>query len=343
MPVVLPNGGFTLLTNAPLGRTAVLLFALWVMGCSRDYTALEGQPADAACPTGGERCDCFPNSTCDVGLTCASEICVRVGTGGSVGSAGAGGTGGTVGAGAAVGTGGANSAGGSTGTGGTGTGIGGAAGTGGLKGTGGMAGSGVSTGAGGSISVTCPSTFTATTGGFVLAPTAGGSCWHGYAYNFADSNGTTITPAVGMTYATCGTICSLTAAGTVTISTAANNYLAYAGIGFEITQPIGASVGATTPTLTPTGTSLTISFTGSVGTPGLLRAEISDGTTRWCHNLTSSPTTLAYSSFNTKCYDTPADGIVYGKQPISEFQFLVVGGASEAAYNVSLTGVVENP
>jgi hypothetical protein len=95
--------------------------------------------------------------------------------------------------------------------------------------------------------------------------------------------------------------------------------------------------------LTPAGSGLTVSYAGTVGTGVVLRAEISDGTTRWCHNLTSSPTTIPYSSFNTACWDTPPDGTAYSKQPISEFQFIVVGASLSAAYNVSLTSVVESP
>jgi hypothetical protein len=147
-----------------------------------------------------------------------------------------------------------------------------------------------------------------------------------------------------MTYATCGTDCPLTAAGTVTASTLANSYVAYAGIGFKINQPISAQGPDTgISTLTPTGSGLTISFTGSVGSGVVLRAEISDGTTRWCHNVTSSPTTIPYSSFNTLCWDTPADGVAYSKQPINEFQFIVVGGSLSASYGVALTSLVENP
>ena len=147
-----------------------------------------------------------------------------------------------------------------------------------------------------------------------------------------------------MTYATCGTVCPLTAAGTVTGSTLANSYLAYAGIGFKINQPASASGPDTSVlSLTPAGSGLTVSFTGTVGAGVILRAEISDGTTRWCHNLSSSPTTIPYSSFNTACWDTPADGTAYSKQPINEFQFIVVPGSTSATYNVSLTSVVENP
>jgi hypothetical protein len=271
------------------------------------------------------------------------------GAGGSEGGAnGAGGAGGISSTGGATGTGGAAGTGNATGTGGAAgagnaTGAGGATGTGGTTGTGGLAGSGGSAGTGGGSGVVCPSVFTATTAGWVVAPAAGGGCWHGYAYNFADSSGTTITPGTSMTYATCAVSCPLSATGTVTASTLANNYLAYAGIGFKLNQPIGASGPDTSVSaVTPTGTGLTISFTGTVGAGVVLRAEISDGTTRWCHNLSASPTTIPYSSFNTACWDSPPDGIAYSKQPINEFQFIVVGASTSTAYNVSLTSVVEN-
>jgi hypothetical protein len=147
-----------------------------------------------------------------------------------------------------------------------------------------------------------------------------------------------------MTYATCGAVCPLTAMGTVTSSTLANNYVVYAGIGFKINQAMNAmgpdgSVGL----VTPTGSGLTFSFIETTGAGVVLRAEISDGTTRWCHNLGSSPSTITYSSFNTACWDSPPDGTAYSKQPINEIQFIVVPVGSSAAYNVSLTSVVENP
>jgi hypothetical protein len=50
------------------------------------------------CPTGSETCACYPNDTCNAGLTCASQLCVRLGTGGTTGrdaGSGNGGAGGT--------------------------------------------------------------------------------------------------------------------------------------------------------------------------------------------------------------------------------------------------------
>jgi sulfatase modifying factor 1 len=62
-----------------------------------------------ACPTGSETCACYPNDTCNAGLTCASHLCVRLGgTGGNLGSGdgggGVSGGAGTTGAGGNTGT-----------------------------------------------------------------------------------------------------------------------------------------------------------------------------------------------------------------------------------------------
>ncbi len=44
-----------------------------------------GGTGGAGCRIGSEACACYANDTCDVGLICASHLCVNVGTGGSVG------------------------------------------------------------------------------------------------------------------------------------------------------------------------------------------------------------------------------------------------------------------
>jgi hypothetical protein len=265
------------------------------------------------------------------------------GNGGSS-STGTGGThtGGTTG----TGTGGTHT-GGVTGTGGivtTGTGgthTGGTTGTGGISSTGGITGTGgiVTTGTGGTT-VSCPTTFMPTTGGYVLAPAHGGTCWHGYAYNFSDALGTTITPPTLNTYATCTTSCPLTAMGTVAAANAANSFATYAGIGFNINQD--SSGGTAMPTLIPKGTGLTIAWTGTA--PAMaLRVQITDGTTRWCYSIAgASPVTIPYASFNTMCYDSPPDGTAYAMQPINAVQLQVAGQSTAGTYNIALTGVTEN-
>jgi hypothetical protein len=47
---------------------ALLLFAI---ACSN------GSSGNSDCPAGAERCACYANATCDAGLTCLSDRCVR--------------------------------------------------------------------------------------------------------------------------------------------------------------------------------------------------------------------------------------------------------------------------
>ena len=71
-------------------RTAV------IAGCSAAVLVLVGcagrtsQPvtnntggASSNCPAGSERCACYGNSTCDFGLSCYSDLCVKVASGGA--------------------------------------------------------------------------------------------------------------------------------------------------------------------------------------------------------------------------------------------------------------------
>ena len=54
------------------------------------------------CPAGAETCACYGNGTCNGGLLCLSNLCVRPLTGGAAGAGGTSGTGGTVNTGGAV-------------------------------------------------------------------------------------------------------------------------------------------------------------------------------------------------------------------------------------------------
>jgi hypothetical protein len=119
-----------------------------------------GSGAPPTCAAGKEGCPCFANSTCFDGLTCASNLCVSLGTGGAAGMAGSPATGGTGGMGGAAGQVGQAGAGGSPATGGVagtpgsggahgGAGGGGSGGAGAVAGTSGMAGAGGGAGAAG--------------------------------------------------------------------------------------------------------------------------------------------------------------------------------------------------
>ena len=70
----------------------------------------------------------------------------------------------------------------------------------------------------------------------------------------------------------------------------------------------GFSIGQTRaerPTLvTPKGTGLTFNFTNSTTGAGIaLRAQVTNGTTTWCKDVTTSPATIMYSDFHVTCYN----------------------------------------
>ncbi len=114
-----------------------LLVSLLVPACGSN----ESLPFNEGCTPGTERCDCYPNDTCDSGLDCRSGLCVGEDAGGS--GSGGGGNSGLAGS---SGSGGSSGSSGSSGSGGTGTagnaGAGGNGGTGGHGGTGGIGGTG---------------------------------------------------------------------------------------------------------------------------------------------------------------------------------------------------------
>jgi hypothetical protein len=240
-------------------------------------------------------------------------------TGGSTGN-----TGGSTGAGGVRATGGSNgNTGGNTG--------GSSANTGGSTGN-----TGGSTGAGGSMATTCGSSFAVASNGFVTMPNAAGGCWSGYAYAGGDA-GSTIMPDMTKQFSMCGTPCMLTMTGTVGPAVAPS-YLGTAWIGFNIGQPAGTT---TTPAVTPTGTGLTVEFMNSSSTMLMFRVQITDGTTRWCYQVTgASPVTIPYGMFNTACWD--GTGTNYAKQPITAIQLTLAGAATAQMANLTLVSVKEN-
>ena len=189
-----------------LVRFSALFVATIAAGCG-----------DGAPSLGGERQACYPNGSCNPGLTCVtnSKVCVDLGgTGGTGGRGGGGGaqagsSGGSVAGSGGSGGGGGSGAGGTTGTGGSSAGTGGTTGTGGSAGTGGTTGTGGgSAGAGGT---------TGTGGG--AAGTGGGAAGRGgagggTAGSAGGSAGTTGTAGTGGSAGMAGTGGSAGMAGT---------------------------------------------------------------------------------------------------------------------------------
>jgi hypothetical protein len=181
---------------------------------------------------------------------------------------------------------------------------------------------------GGSGPVTCDSVFSVSSDGYVRAPGASG-CWHGYAFPGSDS-GSVIAPT---TFGMCGAGCMLRVSGTLGSATAANDYSGLVFVGFNLNQAAGTT---TTGSVTPTGTSLQVTYT-KVSGPSIVRIQIQNGSTRWCAQLAGSPVNIPYASFNTACWD--GTGSAYAKQPIQNIALIAPGGTAAVPIDMTLVSV----
>jgi len=269
------------------------------------------------------------------------------GTGNTTGQAGTMGTGNTTGRGGTTGTGNVTGRGGTTGTGNTAgqagvSGTGNTAGQAGVSGTGNTAGqAGVSgtgnttgqagvSGAAGSTGA-CPPTFSVSTNGFVQMP-AKGACWSGYPYTYQDAFGTMVMPVPMAAWTTS----TLKMTGTLA-AVSGTNY-SYAGMGFSVGQTASGS-----PALvTPQGSGLTVTFSNSTTGAGGLRAQLTNGTTTWCKDITTSPAVIAYTDLKVACYNGATAGAAYAKEPIKGFELNLPGGTAAGTINLTITSITEN-
>lgn len=248
------------------------------------------------------------------------------GTGGSVGGSGGttGGTGGSVaGSGGTTGGTGGSIAGGTGGTtGGTG---GSVAGTGGsIAGAGGGAGTGPSS---------CTGSWLVSETGYVTSPGTS-SCWQGHGWTSSFGTNSSIAPA---DFSLCGTPCSLCATGVVG---AEIDFSGVGIVGMNLNQLAGDTVAGT---ITPSSTSLTVSFTNPGGSPLRVQIQGPNGdlleSDRWCYELTgvSGTVTIPYSSFNTQCWLNT--GYFYGGEPLEALILLVPGSdIYDVPFDICLTG-----
>jgi hypothetical protein len=125
----------------------------------------------------------------------------------------------------------------------------------------------------------------------------------------------------------------------IATATAANSYCAVVGLGFNVNQVGGATTGSP---VTPTGSGIMVSFSESAGSLAF-RVQLRDESTGtgYCYNATGTSAMIPYGSFNTKCYDTPADGVAYAKTPFTSVQILIAGGMAATSYSMSMMSVKE--
>jgi hypothetical protein len=171
-----------------------------------------------------------------------------------------------------------------------------------------------------------------TNDGFVRMPAKGGACWTGYAFAGGDKTSTVTFPGGGMDFSK--SMGKLEISGTVGSATEDNMYAGNVYFGFNVGQTAGSS---TAGTVTPTGTSLTVTCTGCA-TPKM-RAQLVSSAGTWCADLTSG-TAIPYTSFKEECYN-PTPGAAYAKTPITSIQISIPGAAADATFDVTLMSVTE--
>jgi hypothetical protein len=315
--------------------SAALMFGLCAWACTEGEVVkgpLSGAGGSSN-PQGSAGVTGSGNTVGTAGVTGSGNQAGTAGRGGTTGSGNTVGTAGVTGSGARGGT---TGAGNTVGTAGT-TGSGNTVGTAGTTGTGNVAGTAGTTGSAGG-SGACPATFSVSTNGFVQMPVQGGNCWSGYPYTYADTFGTAVMPMSPTPgFSTCGAGCMLKMTGNI-VAVAGMNY-SYAGMGFNLGQ---TSSGSTNTPVAPRGSGLTFNFANTTGGGVVLRAQVTNGTSTWCTDITTSPAVIPYSSFHVACYNTPP-GAAYAKEPITAIEMNLAGGTMAGAINLTLTSVTETP
>jgi hypothetical protein len=108
-------------------------------------------------------------------------------------------------------------------------------------------------------------------------------------------------------------------------------------IGFNLNQPMGLGPHPNPYTLPGTGITYALSNVPSQGM--LLNIDAPDGTA-YCAKITLGSGTIPWPAFNTKCYDSPADGVPLPQPPIAEgISFTVTTGSAPAPFDFCVTAL----
>jgi hypothetical protein len=167
-------------------------------------------------------------------------------------------------------------------------------------------------------------------GGYIIS-----GDWHGYAFTYA--KGGTITPkdfSSSMDFPLC-------ASGSVDPD---SSYASLAMIGWNINQATTAN--APTESVTPKKKAIAVSLTNKGGSPLRIQIQGPNGgtsaTDRWCAALPSGGGSVAYSTFNTECWEG-GKGTAYASQPIVSVMVLVPGtSASAVSFDFCITKIAES-
>jgi hypothetical protein len=114
------------------------------------------------------------------------------------------------------------------------------------------------------------------------------------------------------------------------------NYNSNAALGLNLNQPPNQAPMPFTPTLA----GLQVDVANRAGSPLRILIQSQDGTGLWCAGVSGSGGFIAWTAFNTACWDN--SGTAYALQPLAVASVQVPGGIDAAIpYDFCLNGLTE--
>jgi hypothetical protein len=127
---------------------------------------------------------------------------------------------------------------------------------------------------------------------------------------------------------------NLCAAGTVAAQDPPTYSVWGAGIGFSLSPD--TTVTTSVPVqLSGTGVSVTLS---SLPTGAEMRLQVNVGTTAYCAKMATASQTIAWTKFNTKCWDDSGTALT-GAPKTPNIQFQVSSGTAAGKYDFCVTAL----
>jgi hypothetical protein len=148
--------------------------------------------------------------------------------------------------------------------------------------------------------------------------------YSGYDFSFSDGKGSTI----------CLSASSLCAAGTTAAQDPPTYSVWGAGFGFNLSPDTTAT---TTVEVQLAGAGVSVALS-SLPTGAEARVQVTVGTTDYCAKMTTATQTLAWTSFNTKCWDNTGTALTAAPKT-GKIQFQASSGTAAGTFDFCVTSL----
>ena len=110
-----------------------------------------------------------------------------------------------------------------------------------------------------------------------------------------------------------------------------------AGLGINLGPIVGGTTMPAPVQLGGTGISIALSSFPASG----LRVQVTVGGVAYCASLATASATIPWAGFNTKCYDSPPDGVALtGAPAATDIEVQVPAGSTEESYDFCITSLI---